>query len=93
MATRVVYICDMCGDESARSYDGSIDGRPFTAELCAQCLERILGPASPSDHDPVDPGSLDPRAIRSWAEKNGVEVSPKGRIPGDVLMAYRKAHR
>lgn len=29
------------------------------------------------------------RAIREWAAKNGYEISERGRIPGNVIAAYR----
>jgi len=31
-------------------------------------------------------------AIRRWARENGFKVSSRGRIPGEVLEAYGKAH-
>lgn len=31
--------------------------------------------------------------VRSWAGKNGHEVSPRGRIPKPVLDAYEDAHK
>ena len=31
-------------------------------------------------------------AIREWAGRNGYEVSPRGRIPRDVLAAFDAAH-
>ncbi len=34
----------------------------------------------------------DPREVRAWAEANGVEVSPRGRIKADVLEQYRAAN-
>ena len=34
---------------------------------------------------------VDPKAVRAWAEANGVAVSPRGRIKGDVLEKYRAA--
>ena len=33
----------------------------------------------------------DPAAVRAWAESNGYEVSPRGRIRAEVLEAYRTA--
>ncbi|MEV0734159.1 Lsr2 family protein [Polymorphospora sp. NPDC050346] len=33
------------------------------------------------------------REIRDWAAQNGLEVSERGRIPQEVLDAYRTAHR
>ncbi len=34
---------------------------------------------------------LDPKAVRSWAEANGVKVSPRGRISADVVEQYKAA--
>ena len=34
----------------------------------------------------------DPREVRAWAEANGVDVSPRGRIKADVLEQYRAAN-
>lgn len=33
------------------------------------------------------------REIRAWAAQNGFEVSERGRIPQEVIDAYRTAHR
>jgi DNA polymerase-3 subunit epsilon len=33
---------------------------------------------------------LDPSVVRAWAVKNGIEVSPKGRIHTDVYEAFKK---
>lgn len=34
---------------------------------------------------------VDPRAVRAWAEANGVPVSPRGRIKADTVEQYRAA--
>lgn len=34
---------------------------------------------------------VDPRAVREWASSRGIEVSNRGRIPGDVVAQYRAA--
>ena len=34
---------------------------------------------------------LDPAQVRVWAEENGWDVSPRGRIRAEVLDAYRVA--
>ena len=33
-----------------------------------------------------------PAEVRAWAEANGIKVNARGRIPADVLAAYRAAH-
>jgi Lsr2 len=42
------------------------------------------GPAKPA-FSAVDP------AVPAWAKRNGIEVSPRGRVKADVLEAYRAA--
>lgn len=50
-------------------------------------------------HVPMQPGSvesgttdrLDPSAIRVWARKNGRAVAERGRLPSDLIEAYRSA--
>jgi hypothetical protein len=37
-------------------------------------------------------GDVDTKAVREWAGKNGFELSARGRIPGNVIEAYRAAH-
>ena len=34
---------------------------------------------------------VDPKAVRAWAEANGVSISPRGRIKAEVLEQYRAA--
>lgn len=34
---------------------------------------------------------VDPGAVRVWAEENGYEVSPRGRIKAEILEAYKAA--
>jgi len=32
------------------------------------------------------------REVREWARENGHQVSDRGRVPGEVMEAYRAAH-
>lgn len=34
---------------------------------------------------------VDTRAVREWANSNGIKVSARGRIPADVVAQYREA--
>lgn len=34
---------------------------------------------------------IDPKAVRAWANSNGVAVSPRGRIKADIVERYRAA--
>ncbi|HLS49779.1 MAG TPA: histone-like nucleoid-structuring protein Lsr2, partial [Actinomycetaceae bacterium] len=35
--------------------------------------------------------SYDAKAVRKWAEANGIEVSARGRIPASILEQYQAA--
>jgi Lsr2 len=35
---------------------------------------------------------VDPGEVRTWAEENGYEVSPRGRIKAEIVEAYKTAH-
>lgn len=48
-------------------------------------VARVAGKKSSGESD------LDPVAVRAWAQENGIEVSPRGRIAGTVLEQYRAA--
>ena len=39
-----------------------------------------------------DSKDYDPKAVRAWAQDNGVEVPARGRIPGTVLEQFRAAN-
>jgi hypothetical protein len=40
---------------------------------------------------PTSSNHVDNQAVRKWAEANGIEVNPRGRIPSDVLERYKAA--
>lgn len=35
---------------------------------------------------------VDPKAVRAWAEANGVEVSARGRLKAEVVEQYKAAN-
>ena len=37
-------------------------------------------------------GDVDPKAVRTWAEANGVSVSARGRLKAEVIEQYRAAN-
>jgi hypothetical protein len=39
-----------------------------------------------------EPAPLDTRAVRAWAEEQGLEVSARGRLSTDLIDRYRAAH-
>ena len=36
-------------------------------------------------------GTVDSKAVRAWAQSNGIELSSRGRIPADVVEKYQAA--
>ena len=34
----------------------------------------------------------DPKAVRAWAESQGLEVSQRGRVPADLIAKFQKAN-
>lgn len=106
MATKIV--CDLDGNGEAVTVRIALDNDSVTIDLCEEHLtavRKMLEMGRPDDAptpslavpmpfvQPVETTtSMDPKSIRAWATANGYEVSPKGRIPADVVMAYRKAN-
>lgn len=42
------------------------------------------GPARSRDYDP--------KAVRAWAEEQGLEVSQRGRVPSDLVTKFQEAN-
>ena len=34
----------------------------------------------------------DPKAVRAWAESQGIQVSQRGRVPADLVAQFQAAH-
>lgn len=41
----------------------------------------------------LEPTAPSPKAIRAWALEQGLHVGKRGRIPGDVELAYMQARQ
>ena len=40
----------------------------------------------------AEPAPLDTKAVRVWAEEQGLEVSARGRLSSELIEQYRAAH-
>lgn len=40
----------------------------------------------------AEPAPLDTKAVRAWAEEQGLEVSARGRLSSELIEQYRAAH-
>jgi hypothetical protein len=104
--TTVVLVDDLNGDPADTAIRFGLDSREYELDLTDQNAQELrqlfnryiaaarkasgarrstAGPARPAFID------VDPAAVRAWARANGLEVSPRGRVKGDVLEAYRAA--
>jgi hypothetical protein len=52
---------------------------------------RIGGRRRSNGSAPTAGGSVDPKAVRAWAVSNGYELSSRGRVPSEVVDAYKAA--
>jgi hypothetical protein len=106
VAQRVVVqqFDDTDGSPAAETVRFGLDGASYEIDLSASHAEalrealarfivagrrdgRLSRPASQT----TVATDADPTAVRAWARSNGVEVSPRGRIPAAVLTQFRDA--
>src|SRR5690349_5361898 len=101
--TTVELIDDVNGKPAAETVTFGIDGREFEIDLSEKnakalrkAVEAYVGSACRVGgrravvRTHVVTG-VDNRAVRAWAASNGIELSSRGRIPGDVIEQYRAA--
>lgn len=89
------------GETIAFSFSGvdySIDLSSKNAEKFQKALEpylssatRIGGRRRSAGSSLSNGGTVDPKAVRAWASSNGYELSSRGRVPADVVDAYKAA--
>ena len=106
--TQVLLIDDIDGTEGAQTVHFGFDGQDYEIEISQAHLDQLteaLAPfiehgrkirrakvgrtTQPRDTPSAKAGAT---AVRQWAATEGLEVKPRGRIPGEVLAAYDKAH-
>lgn len=100
----VTLVDDLNGSAASESVNFSLDGKNYEIDLSdanAQALReslekyieagrRVSGTKAKSTSAPRS-GKNDTPAIREWAQKNGYNVSSRGRIHGDIIDAYYAA--
>jgi hypothetical protein len=105
MAQRVILVDDIDGVSQATTVSFSYEGRNFEIDLsnknraamfkaikpytdAARHVNRRRGRGSASSSSAKN----DPKVIRAWAVQAGYQLNARGRVPADVIDAYRKAH-
>src|SRR3954447_10401165 len=104
--TVVTLVDDLTGEPADTTVRFSIDSREYELDLTdknakklrdlfdryTSAARKVSGRrgAAPSAAKPPFNG-FDPAAVRAWAASNGLAVSARGRIKGEVLEAFRAA--
>ena len=91
-------------DADGKTISFSFDGTSYEIDLSAGNVAKMredLGPyiekARKVTHRgrgaaKAEPAPVDTRAVRAWAEEQGLEVSARGRLSSDLIEQYRAAH-
>jgi hypothetical protein len=102
----VLLVDDLDGEsEATETIRFGIDGRNLELDLSAdnaeamrETLRKYVDAARKTGTSRTGRASarrtvtdVDPKAVRAWAAANGHEVSSRGRIPAEVVEAYRAA--
>lgn len=71
-------------------YEGTI----LPADVPEEQIQALLARGQVEPFDAETGGDSEPSNadIRAWAEDNGFKVSPRGKLPADVVDAYNAAH-
>ena len=104
--TTVTLTDDIDGGRAAETVSFGLDGRTYEIDLSkknAASLRKVLGEftssarrvrgavksAKPTRHSA--PSAVDAKAVREWAQAEGISVSARGRVPSDVVEKYHAA--
>lgn len=95
---------DIDGSKNAQEVTFSFQGVNYTVDLAKKNLtafEKALQPyidvatKVPGSRAATRRGGSAPRqdlaSIRAWAQQNGIEIAPRGRISKDVIAQYEAA--
>ena len=107
MAQKIVVhlTSDLSGVDADETVTFSLDGVAYEIDLTADeasSVRETLAPyvrgarRAPRGANTAVKGAkrvsdYDPKAVRRWAESNGVAVPARGRIPGTVVEKYKAA--
>jgi hypothetical protein len=97
---------DLDGSAASETVSFAVDGTSYELDLNARnaagfrkAMERYVSAARKVSGRPAGRGRprrttghhADPKAVRAWAAANKIKVSPRGRIPADVLAKFEAA--
>lgn len=100
----VLLIDDIDGTEATQTVTFALDGATYEIDLNDDHAEQLRSALEPfmkagrrarggtSTPRKNQGASKDTARIRQWAKDNGFTISSRGRIPAQVVEAYRKQH-
>jgi hypothetical protein len=104
MATKVLRSLqdDIDGSDAVETVRFALDGVEWEIDLSERNANRLRNSLSvfmahgrrvggKRERKPASSNDIDARAIRQWAETNGIEINSRGRIPAEVVERYRSA--
>ncbi|MFI5998455.1 Lsr2 family protein [Streptomyces sp. NPDC051362] len=103
-----IYTDDLTGAESeeVRTHTFSLDGVNYEIDLISDNYDKLFEALAPFIEKgrktgrtsgagrarKVQAGGPSSEEVRAWARENHYQVSERGRVPGAIHEAYRKAH-
>ena len=104
MSSKVIVILedDLDGTKADETVEFGLDGAAYAIDLSEDNAKKLRGAldgyvskarkvSGRRSSSRKASSSIDNRAVRRWAEANGIELSKRGRIPHDVVSQFRSA--
>lgn len=102
---QVLLVDDLDGGAADETVTFALDGVSYEIDLKAESADKLRDILEPyiqagrkqrglvkNVRRPVPVPKEDTQEIRAWAKANGYQVNDRGRVPGEVRVAYQKAH-
>lgn len=102
--TIVQFTDDVDGGEASETVTFALDGVNYEIDLSADNATKLRAAVAPYQSAGRRQAAgargnvrrnrsrdYDPKAVRAWAGAKGIDVPPRGRIPGVVIDQYRAA--
>jgi hypothetical protein len=104
VSSRVIVILedDVDGGKATETVEFGLDGATYSIDLSDSNAKKLRGAldgyvsrarkvGGRRSSSPRHSSGIDNRAVRRWAEANGIELSKRGRISQDVVSQFRAA--
>jgi len=98
---QIIVTDDLDGSENATTVQFGLDGTTYEIDLSQKNSDRLrkaLKPfmeaarKAPAAKRKTSAASPPAHLVREWAQANGMDCPPKGRVPKELKDAYSAAH-